>query len=346
MKQTYWFAGMRRFITKYVQACLNCAYYKHTKGKKQCKLNPIEKVPVPFHTVHIDHVGPFETSRRGSKFLSVMVDAFTKFVIIEPVKSQKTRYVVKRLTNVIYIFGCPTRIISARGTAFTARSFRTFCDAYGIKHILNAVATPRANGQCERYNKTITAALSTTTAGKDLSHWDNDVKKIQSALNTCLNKGIGTTPTKALIGYETKRPAEGWLLSKVQEVDRVDLQLLRKRMKEHISVSQRKQKEYYDKTRRTVTKYKQGDLVMVDVTSEAATGATRKLLPKFRGSFRITKVILNDRYEVEDLREQSRGRRTVVAADRMKRWITVQYDTDNDEADRQGSRGTSPLPLS
>jgi len=61
IKRNYWFAGMRRFITKYVNACLSCAYYKNTTGKKQCKLNNIEKIPVPFHTVHVDHVGPFET---------------------------------------------------------------------------------------------------------------------------------------------------------------------------------------------------------------------------------------------------------------------------------------------
>lgn len=167
MKRNYWFAGMRRFVTKYIKACLNCAYYKHSAGKKQCKLNNIEKTPVPFHTIHIDHVGPFETSRKHNKFLLVLVDAFTKFTIIEPVKSQKTSYVVKILTNLIYLFGVPTRIISDRGTAFTSQTFRMFCTNYSIKHVLNAVATPRANGQCERYNKTIVQALATTTAGRD-----------------------------------------------------------------------------------------------------------------------------------------------------------------------------------
>lgn len=53
IKRNYWFAGMRCFVTKYVSACLNCAYYKHTAGKRYCKLNNIEKEPVPFHTVHI-----------------------------------------------------------------------------------------------------------------------------------------------------------------------------------------------------------------------------------------------------------------------------------------------------
>lgn len=126
-------------MTKYVKACLNCAYYKHSTSKKQCKLNIIEKTPVPFHTIHIDHVGLFETSRKRNKFLLVLVDAFTKFTIIEPVKSQKASYAVKILTNLIYLFGVPTRIISDRGTAFTSQTFRMFRTSYGIKHILNAV---------------------------------------------------------------------------------------------------------------------------------------------------------------------------------------------------------------
>lgn len=176
IKLNYWFAGMRRFVTKYINACLNCAYYKHTAGKKQCKLNTVDKMPVPFHTVHIDHVGPFETSKTQNKFLLVIVDAFTKLTIIEPVKSQKTCYVVKILTNLIYLFGVPNRIISDKGTAFTSQTFRMFCDNYGIKHVLNAVATPRANGQCERYNKTIVQALATMTAGRDPRDWESLTK--------------------------------------------------------------------------------------------------------------------------------------------------------------------------
>lgn len=327
IRRNYWFASMRRFVTKYVNACLNCAYYKHTAGKRQCKLNIIEKKPVPFHTVHIDHVGPFETSRKRNKFLFVLVDAFTKFTIIEPVKSQKACYVIKILTNLIYLFGVPCRIVSDRGTAFTSQAFHMFCDTYGIKHVLNAVATPRANGQCERYNKTITQALATTTAGRDSQDWDTAIKQVQSALNTTFNKGINTTPIKALIGCEMRSPAEAPLLSHTQDVThRLDLDELRNSIEAHINQEQRAQKERYDKARRDATKYNKGDLVLVQITSDPATGSSKKLHPKFKGPFRIHQVLMNDRYEVEDLREGCRRSRTVAAADRMKPWITIQGD--------------------
>ncbi|XP_011861043.1 PREDICTED: uncharacterized protein K02A2.6-like [Vollenhovia emeryi] len=224
-----------------------------------------------------------------------------------------------------YWFAVPSRIISDRGTTFTSQTFRTFCNTYGIRHVLNAVATPRANGQCERYNKTIVQALATTTAGHDPRDWDLAVKKIQSALNTTYNKGINTTPTKALIGCETRSAAEAPLLSQIQDVvHRLDFNELRDDIKAHTSKEQRAQKERYDRTRRDATKYDEGTLVLVQITSEPATGTSRKLYPKFKGPFRVRKVLINDRYEVEDLREGHRRKRTVAAADRMKPWITVQ----------------------
>lgn len=143
---------MRQFVTKYVRACLNCAYYKHTAGKHQYKLNTIEKVPTPFH-----------------------------------------------------LFGVPNRIISDRGIAYISQAFRmAFCVSYGIKHVLNAIATPQANGQCERYNKTIVQALATIMAGRDPRRWDAVVKQIQGALNT-YNKSINTTRPYRLRNEECDR---------------------------------------------------------------------------------------------------------------------------------------------
>lgn len=190
---------------------------------------------------------------------------------------------------------------------------------------MNAVATPRANGQCERYSKTIVQALATTMAGQDSRRWDTVIKQVQGALNTTYNKSIDTTPMKALIGCETRSAAEATLLSQIRdEMHRLDLDELRSDITTHISQQQRAQKERYDQSRRDATKYKDGDLVLVQITSDPATGSSKKLHPKFKGPFRVRKVLINDRYEVEDLREGCRKSRTVAAADRMKPWITVQ----------------------
>ncbi|CAH2208856.1 jg14098, partial [Pararge aegeria aegeria] len=59
IRRQYWFAKMRRFIKKYIDSCLECAHHKIPSGKKAGELHPIQKVECPFHTVHVDHLGPF-----------------------------------------------------------------------------------------------------------------------------------------------------------------------------------------------------------------------------------------------------------------------------------------------
>ncbi|CAK9816327.1 Pro-Pol polyprotein [Anthophora plagiata] len=91
IKEHYWFRGMRKFVTKYVNACLNCLYYKSTSGKRSGFLHPIEKVAIPFHTLHLDHVGPFKRSTQGNTQILTIVDGFTKFCIFEPVRNTKAK---------------------------------------------------------------------------------------------------------------------------------------------------------------------------------------------------------------------------------------------------------------
>ena len=74
LRENYWFKCMRKFISKYVRSCLNCLYYKSSSCRKPGWLHPIEKVTVPFHTMHLDHVEPFIRSpRRIPRFLSLLM---------------------------------------------------------------------------------------------------------------------------------------------------------------------------------------------------------------------------------------------------------------------------------
>lgn len=321
---SYWFSGMRKFVSKYIKACLNCLYYKHPAGKKQGKLHPIEKSPVPFHTLHLDHLGPFVVSKHKNQYILVVIDGFTKFVFLEAVKNTKVRYVTKTLLNIFYLFGVPLRLITDRGSAFTSNTFKVFCSSYGIKHVLNAVATPRANGQCERINRTVLNCLATTTGGQPEVLWDNYLKQIQSVLNCTSNKTTSVSPLEALAGYKGRTIAESRILNCIKEnSSRVDLQDLRRKVSQRITNDQLAQKRRFDKTRASANQYDVGNVVMVLKTDNPATGSSRKLIPKFKGPFRINRVMFNDRYEVEDLREGLKNYKTVVAVDKIKPWILL-----------------------
>lgn len=316
---------MRKFIKKYVQSCLQCAHAKIPSGKKAGKLHPIEKVDKPFHTLHIDHLGPFVRSRRKNAYLLLIIDAFTKFVILVPVKSTKSIHSVAAMKNYFHTFSVPKRLISDRGTSFTSKNFQDYLNSLGIKHIMNAVATPRANGQIERYNRTVLAALTATNHGKPDNLWDECVSEIQWGLNNTQNKGTGKSPAQALFGLDLVGTSSSLLqLSITDNSDKIGnyIENIRREMTEHIKDDQDRQKRRFDKVRKDVA-YNIGDLVRVE-RDIPSTGNSRKLIPKLRGPYRIKEVLDNDRYVIEDTPLSKRGNRAfsgIFSVDKIHPWM-------------------------
>lgn len=194
----FWFPKMKRFIKKYVHSCIECAYSKESSGPKEGLLHPIHKVDKPFDTVHIDHLGPFVRNTNGHSYLLILVDGFTKFCILTPLRNLKSSLTIRSLENTFCTFGYPRRLISDQGSSFTSHEFKRFCNESHIQHILNAVASPRANGQVERYNRTVLDALTAYADKFGEKHWDRAVGKVQWGLNNTLNKVVGKTPSEVL----------------------------------------------------------------------------------------------------------------------------------------------------
>lgn len=110
IRSLFWFSKMRKFIKKYVTSCLECAHHKLPSGSKEGLLHPIPKVDIPFHTLHADHLGPFPRSKRRNTYILVVIDAFTKYVSLFPVRSTKTKDSVNALKTLFSYYGSTTRL--------------------------------------------------------------------------------------------------------------------------------------------------------------------------------------------------------------------------------------------
>lgn len=324
IRRNYWFKKMTNFVKKYVASCLNCLYMKGATGRKPGFLHPISKSTVPFQTIHVDHLGPFVKSKKKHTHIFVIVDAFSKFVFIEPVKSTSVKHVIRALENLIFLFGPPERIISDRGSAFTSKKMLDFCQKFNIKHVMNAVATPRANGQCERYNLTILNSLRCYSANdENEENWDTHLKLIQFSINSTINKTTAKSAYEILMGLNPKPIADARILSVIRDnLAQENLETLRAQVAQNIYAKQQKAKINYDEKRKTPHQFNVNDLVMVRKTDFGSGSGPKKLMPKFKGPFKITKVLDNDRYIVQDFRS-SRPSISIVAIDSLKPWITL-----------------------
>jgi hypothetical protein len=121
LNERFWFPGMWKYIKKYISACIPCLYKKLSSGRKEGFLHPVQKEPVPFHTIYVDHLGPFKKTKYGNCHLIVVEDDFTKFLLLKAVKSTKTRFVIKFLSEVISTYGSPFRVITDKGKQCAVR---------------------------------------------------------------------------------------------------------------------------------------------------------------------------------------------------------------------------------
>ncbi|KAG7298935.1 hypothetical protein JYU34_017402 [Plutella xylostella] len=89
-------------------------------------------------------------------------------------------------------------------------------------------------------------------------------------------------------------------------------------------------KTHYDNHRAPTKIFQLGDLVMIPNHHLPATGKSKKLLPKFRGPFKISAVLKNDRYEISSIEGHTKRKyKSIYSADALKKWITFTTPDDN-----------------
>lgn len=331
IKDQFWFAKMTRFVKKYVNSCLNCGYSKGNYGKTEGFLCPISKPNLPMETVHIDHVGPFPKTKTGFAYILTIVDSFTKYLVARPSKTLGSAECIKNLREIFSEYlGYPRRIVSDNGLAFTSRYFKEFTNNKQIKHVLTATATPRANGQVERYHRTLLDALRSVSSDDD-RNWDDKIPEVIWGMNNTVNSSTKHTPFELLFGYK------GNVLGNL-EVRPTSTEFNIKRDQAHRNLSgvAKKMKSHYDKKRKAPRKYVKGDLVLWNGgISCNEKGVNKKLNRKYSGPYKVEKVFNGDRYKIRSVKGM-RGYKafsTLVAVDSLRPYRACLGDSDLSDSD-------------
>ncbi|KAH8307517.1 hypothetical protein KR059_001458 [Drosophila kikkawai] len=150
-----------------------------------------------------------------------------------------------------------------------------------------------------------------------------------------------------LYGYEPRDVLKNTLTSVIQNQDTsmmtdAELEKLRADAATTVNDYRAAAKRRYDASHSKPTVYSTGDIVLVE-NEPFSTGTSRKLEPRYKGPFIISKVLPNDRYLVEDIPHAQRKQRhykSVYSSDKMKRWCELppdepdEDDGEDDESDQ------------
>lgn len=342
IKEQFWFPKMTRFIRKYLNSCIHCAYGKGNYGKTQGELHPIEKIPIPMHTLHVDHLGPFVKTRRGNAYVLVVIDAFTKFVFARPVKNCGSVETIKHLKEIISQFGNPVRVITDRGKAFTSRYFKQFADENHFKHVLNAIASPRSNGQVERVNRTIIDGLNTMSESENV--WDDKLIDVVWGINNTPNSTTTFPPFKLMFSHENSRlhinPT-----GEVQDPAAQQQALTSRReiAKLRIDRNMTLMKTRYDQSHKKCIKYSLGDLVLWKggATKDPRSKVNQKLASPYTGPYKICKIEPDiDRYTICTVKGMKGYKKfsAVVRGDVLRPYKSMTSNTDSSSSDGEVDR--------
>lgn len=77
IKQHFWFPRMRQYVKKFIKYCIQCCFNKRKGGKIEGELHVLDTKPVPFHTIHMNHLEPFPVSSSKCEYVIVICDSFT-----------------------------------------------------------------------------------------------------------------------------------------------------------------------------------------------------------------------------------------------------------------------------
>lgn len=306
-----------------ISNCIECILCSKKEGKKEGFLYPINKEPVPLDTFHMDHLGPMPSTNKNYAHILAIIDAFTKFTWLFPVKSTTAAESLQKLKVITNIFGNPKRIITDKGTAFTANVFEDFCREENIELRHCTTGVPRGNGQIERIHRIVIASLSKLSIN-DPEKWFLFVSNVQKVLNSTHQRAVNTTPFQLMFGTsmksndlaDIKRIIEEEVTNEFNE----ERNKLRTIAKEQILKIQEENRRTFNKRRKAAKNYDVDDLVAISKT-QFSTGA--KLKPKNFGPYKVTKVKQNDRYEVEKVGNIDGPYKTSTSVDNMVSWASI-----------------------
>lgn len=267
-------------------------------------LQPIvswSKPDVPFDTLHADVLGPLPVSK-GFKYIMLVVDAYTKYCLLLPLIRQDLDELKRVFQLVISLFGTPKLLVSDRGRMFEAAGFTTWMHVLGVQLHHITPEMHNANGQVERYVRTVLNMLR-IVASQQNGEWADELWQLQLILNLTKQKTTQTSALNLLMGHESATPAIRVLVRDVainpasanRESRR---EMLRQRTAERLTANQSRQDAVVNEDRSPPRVFQVDDLVFVI----KYTQSKGNLDPGMRGPYRVVKKLPNDRYELNGCR--------------------------------------------
>ena len=274
-------------------ACPVCGRSKATHQPSSSLLCPL---PVPgrlWSHIGVDFVTGLP-SYQGNDTILTIVDRFSKAVHFIPLPKlpSATETAELLVQHVVRLHGIPRDIVSDRGPQFTSGIWKAFCKALGASTSLSSGHHPQTNGQTERANQDLGAALRCITS-RVSSSWSKMLPWVEYAHNTLISSASGFSPFECSLGYQPPL-----FLAQEEEIAVPSVQAhihrCRRVWRETRVALQRantRAEQQANRHRTAAPEYTVGQQVWLSTADILIQASSKKLQPRYIGPYPVESVI-------------------------------------------------------
>lgn len=303
----YW-PHMQEDIKQYVQTCSSCQRNKPSHLEPAGLLQPLPVPERPWSDMSMDLITHLPKSLHGNDCIVVFVDRLTKqfHAVATVTEVSAVELVSIFFREVVRHHGVPSTIVSDRDPRFTAHFWRTVFEMIRTKLAMSTSFHPQTDGQTERDNRTIEDILRSYVNSLQ-DDWDEYLPFAEIAYNKSIQASTGFSPYYLMTGRELPTLLSRALESAHEVKNEAAAEHAKKwhqaleLAKDNILKAQARQIKYADEHRRDLS-FAVGDRVLLSTANLRRSGimvGAPKLLPKFIGPYRISKVISRHAYQLD-----------------------------------------------
>jgi hypothetical protein len=202
IREHFAWKGMDKEIESEVRACRVCSRSKPAQNTRLVLLSS-DVAERPVQKLFIDFMGKFPRSSAGNTVILIVVDTFSKFVWLIPLREATTKATVKALKErIVSSISVPEAIVSDNARYFTSREFRQLL--LRIRHVTTSPYHPQPS-HAERFNKNLRAALIAYHSDAQ-NIWDRNLTWLQLAFNTADHESTKATPFAVIFPFRSGSP--------------------------------------------------------------------------------------------------------------------------------------------
>ncbi|XP_046841052.1 uncharacterized protein K02A2.6-like [Xenia sp. Carnegie-2017] len=197
LREKVWFPRIDELVNEKVKSCLACQITTPVSEKEPLKMSELPRYP--WKELSMDFgVAPTGTG----EYLFVLYDDFSRYPIVEVIRSTSAKTVIPCLDKILSEFGIPDTIRSDNGPPFNSKEFYEFSKYLGFKHRKVTPYWPRANGKVKRFMRTIKKTIKATIMeGKN---WKQEIHRFLRNYRTTPHSSTKISSSMALFGRPMK----------------------------------------------------------------------------------------------------------------------------------------------